>query len=77
MGGGLIAAKQREVLESLPLPIGGLMSDMNVTFVQRKQQSLDALAKSLGISDELSPFVLLSFLALPVIPYSDFWIQAW
>jgi adenine deaminase len=67
MQGGLIAVKEGKVLASLPLPIGGLMSDRSIEEVQDKLTHLHRTVKEMGCTLE-EPFMSLSFLALPVIP---------
>jgi adenine deaminase len=67
LGGGLAVAYGEAVLASLPLPIGGLMSDRPVAEVRRKMDRLRATARTLGSSLQ-DPFKTLSFLALEVIP---------
>jgi adenine deaminase len=67
MQGGLIAVKEGKVLASLPLPIGGLMSDRSIEEVQDKLTRLHRTVKEMGCTLE-EPFMALSFLALPVIP---------
>lgn len=51
----------------LPLPIAGLMSNMRYNEVGRAYESLNLLARRTGCRLG-APFMLLSFLALPVIP---------
>ena len=51
----------------LPLPIAGLMSDLDGRTVARRYAALDARAKRLG-SRLGAPFMTLSFMALLVIP---------
>ncbi len=51
----------------LPLPIAGLMSNMRYNEVGRAYESLHLLARRAGCRLS-APFMLLSFLALPVIP---------
>lgn len=67
MGGGLAAASDGRILASLPLPVGGLMSDQPMESVRRQMDAMITAAGNLGaaLSD---PFMTLSFLALPVIP---------
>ena len=67
LGGGLVAAAGEEVLGSVPLPIGGLMSDQPVAAVRHQMDQLVAIARSLG-SPLHDPFMTLGFLALEVIP---------
>ena len=67
MGGGLAAVSDGKVLASLPLPIAGLMSGASVPEVHLQLETLHQAVKTLGcpLSD---PFMILSFLSLPVIP---------
>ncbi len=67
MGGGLVTVLNRKVLEDLPLPIAGLMTDAPVTEVHHQLKMLLRSAHSLGCKLP-DPFMTLSFLALPVIP---------
>ncbi len=67
LGGGLVAAAGQDVLASVPLPIGGLMSDQPVEVVRQQMEQLLAVAHSLG-SPLHDPFMALGFLALEVIP---------
>lgn len=67
MGGGLVAVLREKVIASLPLPIGGLMSEASVSQVNHQLEVLQHAVKKMGcrIPD---PFMTLSFLSLPVIP---------
>lgn len=67
MGGGLAVTSGGQVLASLPLPIGGLMSPLSAAEVSAAYEKLEAAAASLGCTLP-APFITLSFLALPVIP---------
>lgn len=67
MQGGLTAVCDGKVLEALPLPIAGLISDRPLNEVKEKLASLHEKARILGATVE-EPFMHLSFLALPVIP---------
>lgn len=67
IGGGQIVVAEGKVLAALPLPIAGLMSDKSAAEVAEAIEQLDKAAKSLGIPLN-NPFMILSFLALPVIP---------
>lgn len=69
MEGGMVLVKDGEVIVSIALPIGGLMSDVSG---EELKESLDALHKKahveLGISEEVEPVMTLTFMSLPVIP---------
>ncbi|OGR41934.1 MAG: adenine deaminase [Elusimicrobia bacterium GWA2_61_42] len=67
MQGGIVAALNGQVLEALPLPVAGLMSDRSAEFVREKQARLNEIAKMLG-SKLSDPFMAMSFLTLPPIP---------
>lgn len=67
MDGGLVVVKNGEALASLPLPIAGLMSDSPLENVRQANYELSEAATSLGCQVD-NPFMILSFLALPVIP---------
>ncbi len=67
MRGGLAAVKDGEVLACLPLPIGGLMSDQNLSKVARGWEKMIHASQDFGCRLK-EPFMALSFLALPVIP---------
>ncbi len=67
MRGGLAAVCNQKVLASLPLPIAGLMSEEPISIVRDKLDKLIDAAATLGCRVR-DPFMILSFLALPVIP---------
>lgn len=67
LGGGLAVARGTEILASLPLPVGGLMSPAPIEEIR---QGLDAVVRAArGLGSPLhDPFMAMSFLALEVIP---------
>jgi adenine deaminase len=67
MKGGLAAVKDGKVLATLPLPIGGLMSERPLAEVAEGWKEMRQAAGSLGCRFH-EPLMALSFLALPVIP---------
>lgn len=68
LGGGLAIAADGEVKAILPLAIGGLMSDQPAEAVNAQIKKLDFWLKELGVPEDCSTFMILSFLSLPVIP---------
>jgi adenine deaminase len=66
-GGGLAAVAGGQVLGHLPLPLAGLLSDRPLAEVAAAYAELERTAGDLG-SELPSPFGLLAFLALSVIP---------
>ena len=67
IGGGMAAAIGDEIT-ALPLAIGGLMSTESIEAVVAQYRSLLAMAELTGTTSK-NVFLLLSFLALPVIPH--------
>ena len=67
MGGGMAIGAADGPLETLPLPIAGLMSDQPLELVVERLETLKTLAAAWG-STLANLFMALSFLALPVIP---------
>ena len=69
LGGGIVLAKDGCVLESMSLPIAGLMSDQNGVWVDQKLAQIHETAHdALGVSRDLEPMMTLCFMSLPVIP---------
>lgn len=68
INGGLVISQNGEILASLPLPVSGLMSDLDYKTVYEKIKRLNQCLIAIGCSMKFNPFVTLSFLALPVIP---------
>ena len=64
---GGIAAVDDNRKEILPLPVGGIMSDQSGEVVASKYEQLSFMVKEMG-STLTSPFMLISFMALLVIP---------
>lgn len=66
--GGLVAVRDGKVLEALPLPIAGLMTEDSVPYVAKKLEDVQRVAhQQLGVSVD-HPFMTMAFLALSVIP---------
>lgn len=68
MNGGLAVVADGEVLASLSLPVGGLLSEQSYNEVNQQMLGLYAALRTIGAPDTFNPFLTLSFLALPVIP---------
>jgi adenine deaminase len=67
LGGGIVAVENGEVLAELPLPVGGLLSDLPLAEVVERSRACTEAAELLGCSGS-TPFLTMSFLALSVIP---------
>ncbi|SFI02608.1 Adenine deaminase [Tindallia magadiensis] len=69
VGGGITLCHQGKVLQTLALPIAGLISEEPIDQVHQQLEEMIHLAHdSLSVSRSVDPFMTLSFLALPVIP---------
>jgi adenine deaminase len=67
IGGGIVIAVGGRVVEELPLPVAGLMSDQPLATVHARMQSMEQRLAGMGVTMN-APFMTLSFLALSVIP---------
>jgi adenine deaminase len=67
VGGGVAAARGEEILEVLPLPRAGLISDWPLAEVRERLDRLSAAVRSCGCTHP-DPVMALSFVALEVIP---------
>jgi adenine deaminase len=67
LGGGIVAVEDGEVLAELPLPVGGLLSDLPLADVIERSRACTRAAEGLGCTGS-TPFLTMSFLALSVIP---------
>lgn len=67
--GGIILVNKGQVIESMPMPIGGLMSDRSGEWVDEKLRSIHQTAHEvLHISEDVEPVMTLCFMSLAVIP---------
>ncbi len=67
IGGGIVVADGGRVVEELPLPVAGLMSDQPLADVYERLRSMERRLAGMGVSIA-APFMTVSFLALSVIP---------
>ena len=67
IGGGIVIAEGGRVVEELPLPVAGLMSDQPLAAVHARMRSMEQRLAGMGVTMN-APFMTLSFLALSVIP---------
>lgn len=67
--GGVVLVKDGQVLERMPMPIAGLMSDQSGEWVDQRLTAIhDAAWKELGIHGDVEPVMTLCFMSLAVIP---------
>ncbi len=68
-GGGIILTRDREVINYMPLVVGGIMSDRQGEWVSEKLAGIHEDAFGLlGVSKEVEPVMTLCFMSLAVIP---------
>jgi len=68
INGGIVITSGKEVIASLPLAIGGLMSENGYLEVLKQLHILNQALRVIGANTGFNPFLTLSFLTLPVIP---------
>ena len=67
--GGMILVKDAQVVNSMPMVVGGIMSDRTGEWVSEKLTEIHTDAyEQLGISREVEPVMTLCFMSLAVIP---------
>ena len=64
-----VLALDGKVLENMPMPIGGIMSDQSGEWVDRRLSRLHRAAlQELGVNADVEPIMTLCFMSLFVIP---------
>ena len=66
-GGGQIVVADGEIVEFLPLPVGGIVSDAEPEEIKAQEEKIDQAARSLG-SDLPNPMMYMFFLPITAIP---------
>lgn len=69
MGGGLAVIKDGRIIAKMPLPIGGLMTDVSCAEAARQNEEVRAAVHALGVPADIEPFMTTAFVSLPVIPH--------
>lgn len=68
IGGGICIVENGQLIDVLPLPVGGLMTNESAEIVAQRQENIISKAREMGVREFYSPFLTLAFLNLPVIP---------
>lgn len=67
--GGIVLVRNGKVIESMPMPIAGLMSDQSGEWVDKKLTAIHEKAyHELGVNADVEPVMTLCFMSLAVIP---------
>lgn len=68
LGGGLIVVADGEILAEMPLPVAGLMSQLSAAEAASENEDIRRAVYSLGVPENIEPFMTMAFVSLPVIP---------
>ncbi len=67
--GGIVLISKGEIIDSLQLEIGGIMTNQEIDIVLEKLKNMDIKSRELGVNEKVDdPFLSLAFMSLPVIP---------
>ncbi len=68
-GGGIILVKDHQIINSMPMPVGGIMTNRSGEWVSEKLTEIhDDAHRELGVSEDVEPVMTLCFMSLAVIP---------
>ena len=67
MGGGMAVVRGGKVVESVPMPFYGIISDLGARELLEKERRMQKALEEMGVKLS-NPFFQMSFLSLPVIP---------
>nr|WP_314278531.1 adenine deaminase [uncultured Peptostreptococcus sp.] len=68
LGGGYVLVEDGHVFDVLPLPVMGLISNLDSNIMNGILSRMIEKAHQMGVPIGIEPFIALSFIALPVIP---------
>lgn len=68
IGGGNVVVKNGEIIAEMQLPIAGLMSKFSAEEVAVQNEKTKNIVHELGVPNNISPFMNMAFVSLPVIP---------
>lgn len=67
--GGIVVVQNKKVIANMPLPIGGLMSDLDYETVAKEQNEIVEGAKKICENGSSTLLMVLAFVSLLVIPH--------
>lgn len=68
MGGGNVVVNNGKVIAEMELPIAGLMSTLSAEDASVQNEKTRSIVHELGVPENISPFMNMAFVSLPVIP---------
>lgn len=68
IGGGISCASNHKLMEHLPLPIAGLLSDKSCEELSKQINKMKTALRTLGLTEIKNPLLRIATIALPVIP---------
>lgn len=69
LGGGSVVVKDGAVIGEMPLPIGGVMTDVSAETAAEQNEAVRRSVHTLGVPQGREPFMTMAFVSLPVIPH--------
>jgi len=67
--GGMVLVKDQKVIASMPMPVGGIMSDQRGEWVDEKLSEIHEVAyRELHVKEDVEPIMTLCFMSLAVTP---------
>lgn len=67
--GGNVVVSDGEILAEMPLPVAGLMTEDSGEEIAKANANVRKVAHSLGVPEQIEPFMNMAFVSLPVIPH--------
>ena len=69
MGGGNAVCVDGEIVAKMPLPIAGLMTEVDAQTAAMENEQVRKEVHALGAPLDVEPFMMMAFVSLPVIPH--------
>ena len=69
MGGGNAVCVDGDIIAKMPLPIAGLMTEVDASRTAIENEQVRKAVYELGTSMDVEPFMMMAFVSLPVIPH--------
>ena len=69
MGGGNAVCVDGEIVAKMPLPIAGLMTEVDAKRAAMENEQVRMAVRGLGAPLDVEPFMMMAFVSLPVIPH--------